>query len=70
MNSWTFMIEQLQNGSWIVGWRQGQDDYGRMMPDRAGFARYPEAEKYAVGKLRELMRKQRDGSKAAKPKAA
>lgn len=60
MNSWTFMIEQLTNGSWIVGWRQGHDDYGRMMADRAGFSTYEEAEKFAIGKLRTLMRKQRD----------
>jgi hypothetical protein len=60
MNSWTFMIEQLSNGSWIVGWLQGHNDYGRVMSDRAGFATYAEAEKHALAKLREVMRKQRD----------
>lgn len=60
MSSWTFMIEQLTNGAWHVGWRQGHDDYGRIMPDRAGFSTYAEAEKFALAKLRELMRKQRD----------
>lgn len=70
MNSWTFMIEQLSNGAWHVGWREGHDDYGRIMPTRAGFATYAEAEKFATTKLRELMRKQRDvWAKSAKEAA-
>lgn len=60
MNSWTFMIEQLTNGAWHVGWREGHDDYGRMMPTRAGFSTYAEAEKFAMTTLRDQMRKQRD----------
>jgi hypothetical protein len=60
MTSWTFYLEQLENGAWIVGWRLGHDDYGRIMPDRAGFSTYAEAEKYALKTLRDVLRKQRD----------
>jgi hypothetical protein len=67
MNSWTFMIEQLTNGAWHVGWREGHDDYGRLMPARAGFSTYAEAEKFATTTLRDLLRKHRDElAKAAK----
>ena len=67
MKSWTFMIEQLENGAWHVGWREGNDDYGRILPARAGFSNYADAEKYALRTLRDCMRKQRDfWAKAAK----
>lgn len=58
--AYTFYIERLINGSWIVGWREGGDDYGRIPATRAGFATYTEAEKYATTQLRDMMRKQRD----------
>ena len=61
--SYTFYIEQLANEAWIVGWREGGDDYGRIPADRAGFVTYEEAEKFAVQKLRELLRKKRDEKK-------
>lgn len=70
MSTWTFMIEQLTNGSWIIGWRQGNGDYDRLVADRAGFATYEEAEKFAVAKLKSLLRKQRDDwAKKAKDSA-
>lgn len=58
--AFTFFIERLENGAWIVGWREGSDDYGRIPPNRVGFATYAEAEKYALERMKVLYRKKRD----------
>lgn len=61
MTNFHFMVERLSNGAWHVGWLEGdRGDYGRILPERAGFSTYEEAEKYATGMLRKLMRKHRD----------
>ena len=66
----TFFIERLENGAWIVGWREGSDDYGRTPPNRVGFATYPEAEKYALNRMKALYRKCRDDFEARATQAA
>lgn len=56
----SFWLEQLDNGAWIIGYREGGDDYGRLMPRMGGFEKYDDAEKYAVAAMRKMLRERRD----------
>ena len=56
----SFCIEKMDNGAWIVGSLRGYDDYGRGPTVRSGFELYADAEKHALAELKRMMREYRD----------
>lgn len=49
-------IEKLTNGAWVISVGQDRDRHVFVPSNRAGFAKYSDAERYAVNNLKKLMR--------------